>query len=60
MKKFSALKPRLSRLPTGDTIVEVMISMTVLAVVVAAAYAISTRSFQSGLNTQYRDQAVNY
>ena len=43
----------------GDTIVEVMISMTVLAVVIAAAYAISTRSFQSSLNSQYRDQAVS-
>jgi hypothetical protein len=44
----------------GDTVVEVMISMTVLAVVIAAAYSLSTRSFQSSLNSQYRDQAISY
>lgn len=47
-------------LERGDTIVEVMISMTVLALVVAAAYSIATRSFQTSLNSQYRDQAVSY
>lgn len=44
----------------GDTIVEVMISMAVLAVVVAAAYATSTRAFDASLNSQSRDQGVSY
>jgi hypothetical protein len=44
----------------GDTIVEVMISMVVLALVIAATYSLSTRAFRSGLNSQYRDQAVSY
>jgi prepilin-type N-terminal cleavage/methylation domain-containing protein len=43
----------------GDTIVEVMVSMAVLAIVVAATYSLSTRSFQSGQDSQYRDQAVS-
>jgi Tfp pilus assembly protein PilV len=42
----------------GDTIVEVLISMTVLAVVLGTAYATTNRSFHSGLNSQYRGQAV--
>lgn len=42
----------------GDTIVEVLISMTVLAVVLGTAYVTTNRSFHSGLNSQYRDQAV--
>ena len=44
----------------GDTIVEVMIAMVILAVVIGAAYATSTRSFQTGLNASYRDQALSY
>lgn len=44
----------------GDTIVEVLISIVILAVVIGAAYAISTRSFQAGLNSKYRDQALSY
>jgi Tfp pilus assembly protein PilV len=44
----------------GDTIVEVMMSMTVLAIVLATTYSLSTRAFQGGLNSQYRDQAINY
>src|SRR4051812_17239693 len=44
----------------GDTIVEVMISMAVLAIVLVATYSFSNRAFQSGLNSQYRDQAVSY
>jgi Tfp pilus assembly protein PilV len=44
---------------SGDTIVEVMVSMAVLAIVVAATYSLSTRSFQSGQDSQYRDQAVS-
>jgi prepilin-type N-terminal cleavage/methylation domain-containing protein len=44
----------------GDTIVEVMISMAVLAVVVGAAYAAATKAFDSSLDSQYRDQGVSY
>ncbi|OVE78688.1 hypothetical protein BVY00_02215, partial [bacterium G20] len=41
-------------------IVEVMISMSILAVVLSGAYATSHRSLQSGLNSQYQDQALSY
>lgn len=44
----------------GDTIVEVMISTAVLAVILATAYTTSTRSLQNGLNAKYRDQALTY
>ena len=44
----------------GDTIVEVMISMVVLAIVITVAYATSSRSFQSSVDSQYRDQAVSF
>lgn len=44
----------------GDTIVEVMLSMSILAVILTTAYATSTRSLQSGLDSQYRDQALSY
>ncbi|MBI2589216.1 prepilin-type N-terminal cleavage/methylation domain-containing protein [Candidatus Saccharibacteria bacterium] len=44
----------------GDTIVEVMISTAVLAIVLATAYTSSTHSLQSGLNAKYRDQALTY
>ena len=44
----------------GDTIVEVMISMSILAIILGVAYATSTRSLQSGLDSQYRDQALTY
>ncbi|MDB5160775.1 MAG: exported protein of unknown function [Candidatus Saccharibacteria bacterium] len=45
---------------TGDTIIEVLLSMTVLAIVAGAAYATSSLSFRAGLNTQFRDQALSY
>ncbi len=44
----------------GDTIVEVMISTAVLAVILATAYTTSTHSLQNGLNAKYRDQALTY
>ncbi len=44
----------------GDTVIEVMLSVTVLGLVATAAYVTSTRSFQAGLNAQYRGQAVAY
>jgi Tfp pilus assembly protein PilV len=42
----------------GDTIVEVLISMTVLAVVLGTAYAATSRSFHDGLTSQARDKAI--
>lgn len=44
----------------GDTIVEVMLSMSILGVILATAYATSTRSLQSGLDSQYRNEALSY
>lgn len=44
----------------GDTIIEVMLAMTILAVVLATAYATSNHSLQTGFNSQYRDQALSY
>ncbi len=44
----------------GDTMVEVIVSMAILAVVLATAYATSTHSLQNGLESQYRDQALSY
>jgi Tfp pilus assembly protein PilV len=52
------LSPKKNLEGSGDTIVEVLISMTVLAVVLGTAYATTNRSFHSGLNSQYRGQAV--
>ncbi len=45
---------------TGDTIVEVMVSMTILALVLGVAFATSRHSFQNGLDSSYRDQAQAY
>jgi Tfp pilus assembly protein PilV len=42
----------------GDTIIEVLVSMAILAVVLATAYATTSRSFRSGLNSQARDKAL--
>jgi hypothetical protein len=44
----------------GDTIVEVLLSMTILAVVGVTAFATSTRSFHSSINSQLRDQGISY
>jgi Tfp pilus assembly protein PilV len=44
---------------TGDTIVEVMLAMTVLAIVLSTAYATSTRSLQAGIEAQNRSQATS-
>jgi Tfp pilus assembly protein PilV len=56
----SKINRAFKRSSPGDTIVEVMISMSVLAIVLVATYSFSNRAFQSGLNSQYRDQAVSY
>jgi Tfp pilus assembly protein PilV len=42
----------------GDTIVEVLIAMTVLATVIAGAYAISNKSMISAQQAQERTQAT--
>lgn len=44
----------------GDTIVEVMISMAILALVLGAAYATSTRSLRTGTDAGQRSQALSY
>lgn len=44
----------------GDTIVEVMVSMSVLGLVMGAAFVTSRHSLQSGLQSSYRDQADSY
>jgi len=49
-----------ARTGRGDTIIEVMLSMSILAVVLATAYATSNHSLQTGFNSQYRDQALSY
>jgi prepilin-type N-terminal cleavage/methylation domain-containing protein len=47
-----------SKTQRGDTIIEVLISMTILGVVLATAYISTDRSLQYGINSQMRDQAV--
>jgi type II secretory pathway pseudopilin PulG len=44
----------------GDTIVEVLLSMVVLAIVAGTAYSTSQRNFQAGLNSQQRDVAAGF
>jgi prepilin-type N-terminal cleavage/methylation domain-containing protein len=52
---MKALKKTLQR---GDTIVEVMIAMAVLGLVLASAFAISNRSYATGINAQERNEAL--
>ena len=42
----------------GDTIVEVMVSITVMALALGAAYALSNRSFHTAQNTEERTEAL--
>lgn len=44
----------------GDTIVEVLLAMTVLALVVGTAYSISSRALTQSQRAQERMQAVKY
>jgi prepilin-type N-terminal cleavage/methylation domain-containing protein len=46
------------KLQRGDTIVEVLIAMAVLGLVLASAFAISNRSYATGLNAQERNEAL--
>src|SRR3990172_4662728 len=42
----------------GDTIVEVMLSITIMALALGGAYALSTRSFHTAQNTEERTEAL--
>jgi hypothetical protein len=44
----------------GDTIIEVMVSMSVLGLVIGTAFATSRHSLQAGLQAGYRNQAQSY
>src|SRR3972149_7157953 len=44
----------------GDTIVEVLISMSILALVLGASYAVSSHSLQPGTAATQRNQALSY
>jgi type II secretory pathway pseudopilin PulG len=44
----------------GDTIVEVLISITIASLILAAAYAIATRSLNQGISARERTQALYY
>jgi type II secretory pathway pseudopilin PulG len=43
---------------TGDTIIEVLVAMSILALVLTVAYQSTSRSLQSGINSSNRQQAV--
>ena len=45
---------------TGDTIVEVLVAMAILALVLGTAYAISTQSLRTGTSAGQRSQALGY
>ncbi len=53
---ISTLKPGNTR---GDTIVEVMISMSILAIVLGATFATSSRSLRTGVASTQRNQALS-
>jgi type II secretory pathway pseudopilin PulG len=44
----------------GDTIIEVLLSITVLALVLGAAYVTSNHSLQAGTDANSRAQALSY
>lgn len=44
---------------TGDTLVEVMIALTILAAVLASAFVVSNRVTRMGLASRERTQAIN-
>ncbi|MEX2006758.1 MAG: hypothetical protein WD877_01080 [Candidatus Saccharimonadales bacterium] len=51
---------RLSRFRAGDTIVEVLVSVTVLALVLAGAYVSSSNSLRQGTAAGNRNQALGH
>src|SRR3990167_10314221 len=44
----------------GDTIIEILIAMAILALVLGTAYAISTQSLRTGTSAGQRSQALGY
>lgn len=44
----------------GDTIVEVLLSITIIAFVLGAAYLLTNRSLQAGIAAREHTEAVNY
>ena len=50
-------KPRSTR---GDTIVEVLISVTIISFVLGAAYLLTSHSLQAGLAAREHSEALNY
>ena len=55
-KIFTKIKPNPSQ--RGDTIVEVLISMSILVLVLTATYVSSSRSLQNGTDSSNRQQAL--
>ena len=59
MKIFSLFN-RFKTNSRGDTIVEVLISMTILALVLGTAFMVSSHSLQTGTAAGQRNQALGY
>ena len=53
------MRKTLHRTQTGDTIVEVLISIAILGFILASSYALSTRNQLSALKTQERAEATS-
>lgn len=51
---------KLNQTDRGDTIIEVLLSISVLALVLGAAYATSNHSLQAGTDANSRSQALSY
>ena len=58
--KISTLLSKIKQNSRGDTIVEVLISMTILALVMGTAYVVSNHSLQTGTAAGQRNQALGY
>lgn len=52
------MKYRLKQLGSGDTIIEVLLSMSIIGLVLGAAFGIANRSVQIGQNAQERTEAL--
>ena len=49
---------RLTLRQTGDTIIEVLLSITILGLVLGGAYALANRNLSSGISAEKRNQAL--
>lgn len=56
--KYIANFFRKQRMPKGDTIIEVMISLVVLSMVLATVYAMGSRSLRTGTEANQRTEAL--